>query len=254
MDVAASGTALAAMSVVKARDKIVILNGPGAASITNEACIPTAVHYTYNTYALGRATAKAVYDAGGKSWFFLTADYTFGHQLEGDTSAAVKSLGGTALGHALVPLGTSDFSSFLLQAQGSQAQVVGFVLSGADLDNSLKQAAEFGLAQTGQRLAGLLVYINNVHALGLQATQGMLLTSAFYWDRTDASRAWAERFFKKLNKMPNMSQAGVYSSTLHYLNAVKTAGTTDAAAVMKVMRETPINDFFAQNGHIRPDG
>ncbi len=254
MDVAASGTALAAMTVAKARDKIVILNGPGASSITNEGCIATAVHYTYNTYALGRATAKAMYDQGGTSWFFITADYTFGHQLENDTTKALQALGGKALGHALAPIGNTDFSSLLLQAQGSQAKVVGMALSGTDFQNAMKQAAEFGLQQNGQRLAGLLVYINDIHALGLKTTQGMQFVSAFYWDRNDGSRAFAERFFKRLHKMPNMSQAGIYSSTLHYLNAVKAAGTTDAAAVMKQMRETPIDDFFTHGGHIRTDG
>jgi branched-chain amino acid transport system substrate-binding protein len=254
MDVAASSPALAVMTVAKERDKVIMLNGPGATSITNEACIPTAVHYTYTTYALAHTTGKAVVQQGGKSWFFVTVDYTFGHQLESDTTAVVKADGGQVLGHALVPIGTSDFSSYLLRAQQSRAEVVGFAVAGTDLINAIKQASEFGLNQTGQRLAGLLVYINDVHGLGLRATQGMTLASAFYWDRNDGSRQFAKRFFDRMHKMPNMSQAGVYSSTMHYLQAVKAAGTTDAAAVMRAMRDTPINDFFAQNGHIRPDG
>ncbi len=254
LDVAASSPALAAMVVAKAHDRIIMMSGPGATSITNEACIPTAVHYAYNTYALAHTTGKAVIQQGGKSWFFLTADYTFGHQLEADTSAVVKAAGGTVLGEALAPIATSDYSSYLLQAQQSKAQVVGFAVAGTDLVNAIKQAAEFGLDQGGQKLTGLLVYINDIHGLGLQATQGMLLSSAFYWDRDDATRAFAKRFFERLHKMPNMSQAGVYSSTMHYLQAVKSAGTTDTAAVMRAMRDTPVNDFFAHNGHIRADG
>jgi branched-chain amino acid transport system substrate-binding protein len=254
LDVAASGPALAAMAVAKAHDKIILMSGPGATSITNEACIPTAVHYAYNTYALAHTTGKAVLQQGGKSWFFLTADYTFGHQLEADTSAVVKAAGGQVLGHALAPIGTSDYSSYLLQAQQSKAQVVGFAVAGTDLVNAVKQAAEFGLNQTGQKLTGLLVYINDVHGLGLQATQGMLLSSAFYWDRDDDTRKWSKRFFERLHKMPNMSQAGVYSSTMHYLQAVQTTGALDSTAVMRAMREAPINDFFAHNGHIRADG
>jgi branched-chain amino acid transport system substrate-binding protein len=254
LDVAASGPALAAMAVAKAHDRIIILSGPGATSITNEACIPTAVHYTYNAYALAHTTGEAVIRQGGKSWFFLTSDYTFGHQLEADTSTVVKAAGGTVLGQALAPVATSDYSSYLLQAQQSKAQVVGFAVAGTDLVNAVKQAAEFGLDQGGQKLTGLLVYINDIHGLGLQATQGMLLSSAFYWDRDDATRAFAKRFFERLHKMPNMSQAGVYSATTHYLQAVKAAGTTETAAVMRIMRDTPINDFFTHDGHIRADG
>jgi branched-chain amino acid transport system substrate-binding protein len=254
LDVAASSPALAAMVVAKAHDRIILLSGPGATSITNEACIPTAVHYAYNTYALAHTTGKAILQQGGKSWFFLTADYTFGHQLEADTSAVVKAAGGTVLGEALAPIATSDYSSYLLQAQQSKARVVGFAVAGTDLVNAVKQAAEFGLDQGGQKLTGLLVYINDINGLGLQATRGMLLSSAFYWDRDDATRAFAKRFFERLHKMPNMSQAGVYSSTLHYLQAVKAAGTTDTAPVMRNMRDTPVNDFFAHDGHIRADG
>jgi branched-chain amino acid transport system substrate-binding protein len=254
LDVAASSPALAAMVVAKSHDKIILMSGPGATSITNEACIPSAVHYAYNTYALAHTTGKAVLRHGGKSWCFLTADYTFGHQLEADTAAVVKAAGGQVLGDARAPIGTSDYSSYLLQAQQSKAQVVGFAVAGTDLVNAVKQAAEFGLNQTGQKLTGLLVYINDVHGLGLQATQGMMLTSAFYWDRDDDTRRWSKRFFERLHKMPNMSQAGVYSSTMHYLQAVQTAGTTDTATVMRAMRDAPINDFFAHNGHVRDDG
>ena len=254
MDVAASSPALAAMGVAKAADKVIMLSGPGATSITNEACIPSVVHYAYDTYALAHTTGKTVVRQGGKSWFFLTADYTFGHQLEADTAAVVKAEGGRVLGDALAPIATSDYSSYLLKAQQSKAQVVAFAVAGNDLINAVKQAAEFGLNQGGQRLTGLLVYINDIHSLGLQATQGMVLTSAFYWDRDDASRQWAKRFFDRMHKMPNMSQAGVYSATMHYLKAVQAAGTTDTAPVMRNMRAMPVDDFFAHNGRIRPDG
>ena len=254
MDVAASSPALAAMGVAKAADKVIMLSGPGATSITNEACIPSVVHYAYDTYALTHTTGKTVVRQGGKSWFFLTADYTFGHQLEADTAAVVKAEGGRVLGDALAPIATSDYSSYLLKAQQSKPQVVAFAVAGNGLINAVKQAAEFGLNQGGQRLTGLLVDINDIHSLGLQATQGMVLTSAFYWDRDDASRQWAKRFFDRMNKMPNMSQAGVYSATMHYLKAVQAAGTTDTAPVMRNMRAMPVDDFFAHNGRIRPDG
>jgi len=254
MDVAASSPALAVMNVAKQRDKIVVMSGPGAASITNEACTPISVHYAYDTYALAHTTGLAVVKAGGRSWFFVAADYTFGHQLEADTAAVVKSAGGTVLGEALVPMGTADFSAYLLRAQQSKAQVIGLANSGSDLINAVKQAEEFGIVRSGQRLAGLLVYINDVHSMGLAATQGMVLSSAFYWDLNEATRTWSRRFFARLHKMPNMSQAGVYSSTLHYLQAVAAANTTATAPVMQEMRATPIHDFFAADGRIRADG
>ena len=254
LDVAASAPALAVMDVAKQRNKIVVMNGPGASSITNEACIPTSIHYVYNTYALAHTTGKAVVAQGGDSWFFLTADYSFGYQLEKDTADVVTASGGKVLGDVKAPLNTADFSSFLLQAQSSKAKIIGLANAGADLTNSIKQAAEFGIALGGQKLAGLLDYDNDIHALGLQATQGMVLASAFYWDMNDETRKWSKRFYERLHKMPNMSQAGVYSSTMHNLKAVEKAGTDETEPVMKVMRETPINDFFAKNGHIWPDG
>jgi branched-chain amino acid transport system substrate-binding protein len=254
LDVAASGPALAVMNVAKTRDAVVLLSGPGASSITGEQCIPNAVHWVYNTYALAHSTGSAIVAEGGKTWFFIAADYTFGAQLEGDTAAVVTAAGGRVVGDTKAPLGTADFSSYLLSAQQSGAQVVGFANAGADLDNAVKQAADFGLGQKGQRLAGLLVYINDIHSLGLQATRGVLLSSAFYWDMNDATRAFAKRFFEKMHKMPNMSQAGVYSATLHYLKAVEAAGTLDSKAVMAQMRAMPVNDFFSHNGTIRADG
>jgi branched-chain amino acid transport system substrate-binding protein len=256
LDVAASSPALAVMNVANIHNRIVLLNGPGALSITNESCIATAVHYTYNTYATARAVTQAVMAQGGKSWFFLTADYTFGHQLQEASSNVIRANGGEVLGDARAPLGTSDFSSFLLRAQQSKAQVLGLANGGGDLINSVKQAAEFGLTRPGggMKLASLGANINDIHGIGLEATQGMMLADAFYWDTNDATRAFSKRFFDKLKKMPNQLQAGVYSSTMHYLQAVQAAGTTDSAAVMAKMREMPVNDFFAQDGRIRADG
>ena len=254
LDVAASSPALAVMNVANLRDRIVLLNGPGASSITNESCIPTAVHYTYNTYATSHAVTKAVMDQGGKSWYFLTADYTFGHQLESDSASVINANGGQVLVDAKAPINTADFSSFLLQAQQSGAQVIGLANAGTDLINSVKQAAEFGITRGSTKLASLGANINDIYGIGLDATQGMVLSDAFYWDTDDQSRAFAKRFYDKLKKMPNMLQTGVYSSTLHYLQAVQAAGTTDSGPVMQHMRDAPIHDFFAHDGHIRADG
>jgi branched-chain amino acid transport system substrate-binding protein len=254
MDVAASATALAAQDVAKQHDKIIILSGPVTTRLTNENCAPQTVHYAYYTYALDTATGTAITKAGGKTWFFLAADYTFGSDLERDASASVKANGGSVLGDVRHPLNTADFSSFLLQAQASKAQIIGLANAGGDTDQAIKQAHEFGLTQSGQKLAALLMYDTEVDAMGLEITQGMLTTSGFYWDRTEATRAFSRRFFDRIGKMPNMSQAGVYSSTMHYLEAVRAVGTLDTAAVMKKIKETPINDFYADNGRIRDDG
>jgi branched-chain amino acid transport system substrate-binding protein len=254
MDVAASATALAAIEIAKSKNKIVVLNGPAAVRITNEACTPVSVHYAYDNYALSHGTAAAMVKEGYDTWFFITADYAFGHDLEQNTAAVVRASGGKVLGSVRVPINTSDFSSALLQAQASKAKVVGLANAGGDTINSIKQAAEFGIVRGGQKMAGLLVFINDVHSFGLEAAQGMLLTNAFYWDRNEETRAWAQRYFQRMNKMPNMSQAGIYSATTHYLKAVAAAGTDETAAVMAKMRSTPINDFFVKNGKIRDDG
>jgi branched-chain amino acid transport system substrate-binding protein len=254
MDVAASATALAAQDIAKKNDKIIILNGPGTTRLTNEACATQTVHYAYDTYALGNATGKAITQQGGKSWYFITADYTFGSDLERDASAAVKAAGGAVQGSVRHPVNTADFSSFLLQAQSSNAQIVGLANAGGDTVQAIKQAAEFGLSKSGQKLAALLMYDTDVHSIGLETAQGMLTTSAFYWDRNEATRAFSKRYFDRVGKMPNMSQAGVYSATMHYLKAVEAVGTLDTAAVMKKMKETPIDDFYATGGHIREDG
>ncbi len=254
LDVAASATALAAADIARAKNKVIVFNGPGAVRLTNEACSPVSVHWAYDTYALANSTAQATVKAGGDSWFFVTADYAFGQDLERDASAVVKAQGGSVRGSVRVPLNTADFSSFLLQAQGSGAKVVGLANAGADTTNAIKQAAEFGLTQGGQKLAGLLVYISDVHSLGLKATQGMLLTEGFYWDLDDETRAWSKRYFERVGKMPNMSQAGVYSTVMHYLKAVRKAGTDETGPVMQAMRDTPVDDFYARGGRIREDG
>ena len=254
MDVAASATALAAVDVAKTKNKIVILNGPGAARITNEACTPVSIHYTYDNYALAHGTGGAMVKAGYDTWFFIAADYAFGHDLEAVTTNVIKANGGQVLGDVRVPLNTADFSSALLQAQSSKAKVVGLANAGADTQNSIKQAAEFGIVRGGQKMAGLLVFINDVNSLGLEVAQGILLTTAFYWDRNDESRAWAQRYFGRMNRMPNMAQAGIYSATTHYLKAVAAAGSDATQPVIEKMRATPINDFFVKNGTIREDG
>jgi branched-chain amino acid transport system substrate-binding protein len=254
LDVAASGPALAVNEIAKQRSKILILNGPAARRLTNEDCAPYTVHYTYDNYALAKGTGEASVKAGYDSWFFITADNVFGKDLEAITSAFVAKNGGKVVGSVRAPLNTADFSSYLLQAQSSQAKVIGLANSGADTINAIKQAAEFGVGKSDQKLVALLVYITDVNSMGLEAAQGLLLTEAFYWDMNDETRAWSRRYFDKMKKMPNMTQAGVYSSTLHYLQAVKAAGTVESSAVMKMMKATPINDLFAHNGRIREDG
>ena len=248
-----TSVALAVMKVAKEKDRIALMSGPASTPITNEQCNDVTVHYTYDTYALANGTAKAVTKQGGKSWFFLTADYAFGQALEKDASAVVTANGGKVLGSVRHPFPGSDFSSFLLKAQSSGAQVIGLANAGADTTNAIKQAAEFGITPT-QSLAGLLMFITDIHSLGLKTTQGMYLTEGFYWDLNDETRAWSKRFFGVQKKMPTMVQAGQYSSVYHYLKAVKAAGTDDTKKVMAQMKKMPINDFFAKNGQIREDG
>lgn len=248
-----TSTALAVMKIAKEKDRIAIMNGPASTPITNEQCNDVSVHYTYDTYALANGTAKAVTKQGGNTWFFITADYAFGQALEKDSAAVVTANGGKVLGSVRHPFPGSDFSSFLLQAQASGAKVIGLANAGADTTNAIKQAAEFGITPK-QSLAGLLMFITDIHALGLRPTQTMFLTEGFYWDLNDETRAWSKRFFEKQKKMPTMVQAGQYSSIYHYLKAVKAAGTDDTTKVMAQMKKTPINDFFAKNGKIRDDG
>ncbi len=248
-----TSTALAVMKIAKEKNKIALISGAASTRITNEDCNDVTVHWTYDTYAVANGTAKAVVKQGGKSWFFLTADYAFGHSLEKDSSDVVKANGGTVLGAVRHPFPGTDFSSFLLKAQSSGAQVIGLANAGTDTTNSIKQAAEFGITPK-QSLAGLLVFITDVHSLGLKTTQNMYLTEGFYWNLNDETRAWSKRFFDKHKRMPTMVQAGQYSSVSHYLKAVKAVGSDDTQKVMAQMKKTPVNDFFAKNGQIRDDG
>ncbi|WP_315756951.1 MULTISPECIES: ABC transporter substrate-binding protein [unclassified Bradyrhizobium] len=253
-DVAASATALAAGEIAKARNKIIIFNGPGSVRLSNEACGPYTVHYVFDTFAQANVTGLAAVKSGLDSWFFLTADYAFGQDLEKDTTAVVVKSGGKVLGSVRHPLNTSDFSSFLLQAQASKAKVIGLANAGGDTINAIKQAAEFGLSKGGQKLSPLLAFVSDIDSVGLETAQGLLVAEAFYWDLNDDTRAFTKRFLERTRRVPTSAQAGVYSSVTHYLKAVKMAGTTDADAVMKVMRATPINDMFAKGGRIREDG
>ena len=254
IDVAASATALAAGEIAKARNKIVIFNGPGSIRLSNEACGPYTVHYVFDTFGQANVTGLAAVKQGLDSWFFLTADYAFGQDLEKDTTNVVAKSGGKVLGSVRHPLNTSDFSSFLLQAQGSKAKVIGLANAGGDTINAIKQASEFGLMKGSQKVAPLLAFITDIDSIGLETAQGLLLAEAFYWDLNDDTRAFSKRFMERIKRMPTSAQAGVYSSVSHYLKAVKAAGTTDSAAVMKIMKDTPINDMFAKNGRIREDG
>jgi branched-chain amino acid transport system substrate-binding protein len=249
-----SSIALGVSQLAKEKDRIAIVNGSGSSRLTNDACTPNSIHYAYDTYALAKGTGAALMKAGKKSWYFLTADYAFGHALEADTSAIVKSLGGQVVGSVRYPPETFDQSSFLLKAQASKAQVVALAGSGTVLVNAVKSAQEFGIRKGGQELAGLLVWITDIKSMGLDLAQGLVLTNAFYWDRDDETRAWSKRFFERMKRMPHMGDAGDYSSTMHYLKAIAAAGTDDTQAVMRKMRELPVNDFFAKNGKIRADG
>jgi branched-chain amino acid transport system substrate-binding protein len=249
-----SSIALTVSGLAKEKNRIAIINGSGSSRLTGDACTPNSIHYAYDTYALARGTGSALAKESKKSWYFLTADYAFGHALEADTSAVVKAMGGKVIGSVRYPVDTFDQSSFLLQAQSSKAQVVALAGSGNVLVNSIKSAQEFGIPQGGQTLAGLLVWITDIKALGLAAAQGLVLTNAFYWDRDEETRAWSKRFYDRMKRMPHMGDAGDYSSTMHYLQAIQAAGTDEAQAVMNKMREMPINDFFARNGRIREDG
>jgi branched-chain amino acid transport system substrate-binding protein len=253
-DVAASATALAAGEIAKARNKIIMFNGPGSIRLSNEACGPYTVHYVFDTFAQANVTGLAAVKQGLDTWFFLTADYAFGQDLEKDTTNVVLRNGGKVLGSVRHPLNTSDFSSYLLQAQSSKAKVIGLANAGGDTINAIKQAAEFGLMKSGQKLSPLLAFVTDIDSVGLETTQGLLLAEAFYWDLNDDTRAFSKRFMERVKRVPTSAQAGVYSSVTHYLQAVKAAGTTDSAAVMKIMKDTRINDVFARNGRIREDG
>ena len=250
-----SGSALAMQKIARDKKRMIIFAGSASSALTNQECSPYGVHYVYDTYALAHGTGAAVTKAGGNSWFFITADYAFGHALEKDTATVVQENGGKVLGSVRSPLNTPDFSSYLLQAQASKAKVIGLANAGSDTQNAVRQAAEFGIVQSGQKLATLLVFITDIKGLGLQVAQGLTFTNGFYWDQNDETRAFAKRFGERNSgAMPSMVQAGAYSATMHYLKAVAAAGTDDADAVSAKMKETEINDFFAKKGKIRADG
>jgi branched-chain amino acid transport system substrate-binding protein len=256
VDVPTSSVALAVSDVTREKNKVLLVSGAAASDLTGAKCSPNTIHWTYDTWALANGTGKAVVQTGGDTWFFITADYAFGHALERDTTAVVKASGGKVLGSVRHPLNTADFSSFLLQAQSSGAKVIGLANAGGDTTNSIKQAAEFGIVQGGQSLAGLLVFITDVHALGLQTAQGLVLTEAFYWDANDATRKFSEEFAKRDRGIhPTMVHAGVYSAVLHYLKAVKALGSdADGAAVVAKMKEMPTDDPLFGKGMVRADG
>jgi len=236
------------------KKKLFIPIGAATSALTNEQCSPYTVHWAYDTVALAKGTGNAVVKSGGKTWYFLTADYAFGAALQNDTSTVVKAAGGTIVGSVKHPLSASDFSSFLLQAQGSKAQILGLANAGGDTINSIKQASEFGIVASGQKLAGLLVFVNDIHALGLQTAQGLQLTEAFYWDQNDQTRAFSTRFEAVMKKKPSMIQAGVYGAVSHYLKAIKEVNTDEGEKVVAQMKKMPINDFMTKNGSLREDG
>ena len=256
VDVPTSSVALAVNEIVREKNKVFLVSGAATSDLTGPKCSPNTVHWTYDTWALAHGTGSAVVKAGGDTWFFLTADYAFGHALERDTSEVVKASGGKVLGAVRHPLNTSDFSSFLLQAQASKAKIIGLANAGGDTINSIKQAAEFGVVKGGQKLAGLLVFITDVHSLGLRTAQGLLLTESFYWDLNDQTRAWSKRFAAKHDgKMPSMVQAGVYAAVTHYLKALaQTKSDEDGKAIVDKMKALPTDDPLFGKGTIRVDG
>ncbi|GGC76888.1 ABC transporter permease [Marinobacter halophilus] len=250
----ASSVTIAVSKILEENDRLGIVSGSAASSITNEHCTPNHIHYVYDTYPLANGTASAVVQEGGKSWYLMTADYAFGHALEADVTRVVEANGGEIVGSVRHPFPTQDFSSFVLQAQASGADVVGLANAGSDTTNAITTASEFGVTQAGQTLAALLLFLTDVHALGANTAQGIQLTTGWYWDMNDDTRAWSDRFMEETGVRPTMVHAGIYSSTLHYLNAVAAAGTDDAQTVRKQMIDTPINDMFATDGRIREDG
>ena len=254
VDVPTSSVALAVAQITREKNKVFLNSGAGTSDLTGSQCSPNTIHWTYDTYALSNVAGKAMVERGEKTWFFITADYAFGHALERDAADIVKKHGGQVLGAVRAPLNTPDFSSFLLQAQGSGAQVIGLANAGGDTQNAIKQAVEFGVIAGGQKLLALLMEITDTHSLGIKTAQGMILTDGFYWDLNDETRAFSKRFQEKVGNMPTMIQAGVYSGVMHYLKAIEATGTDEAGAVIAKMKATPIHDFFAKNGQIRPDG
>ncbi|UGY15431.1 ABC transporter substrate-binding protein [Bradyrhizobium septentrionale] len=254
IDMPTSATALAGMEMSRQFEKIMIVTDAASSDITGKSCSPYTLHWTYDTYANAHTVGSAIVKNGGDSWFFITADYLFGHSIERDTGDVVRAAGGKVIGSARHPLNTPDFSSFLLQAQASKAKIIGMANGGADTINTIKQASEFGIVAGGQNLAGIVMFISDIHSLGLKLAQGLIITEAYYWDLNDRTRAFGKRFFERMKRMPTMNQAATYSATLHYLNAVKAAGTKETKPVLVKMRETPVRDAFTDNGVVREDG
>ena len=254
IDMPTSATALAGMEMSRQFEKIMIVTDAASSDITGKSCSPYTLHWTYDTYANAHTVGSAIVKNGGDTWFFITADYLFGHSIERDTGDVVRAAGGKVLGSARHPLNTPDFSSFLLQAQASKAKIIGMANGGGDTINTIKQAAEFGIVAGGQNLAGIVMFISDIHSLGLKLAQGLIITEAYYWDLNDRTRAFGKRFFDRMKRMPTMNQAATYSATLHYLNAVKAAGTKDTKPVLAKMRATPVRDAFTDNGVVREDG
>ncbi len=255
VDVPSSATALGVLSVTREKNRMLLLSGPGLSDFTGRQCSPTSVHWTYDTYAMANGTARALVQQGGDTWFFITGDNAGSHSQERDATEFVKRAGGRVLGSVRHPLGTSDFSSFLLQARGSRAKVIGLANAGNDTVNAIKQAKEFGITQGGQKLAALLMFISDIHAIGLADAQGLVFTDSFYWDSNAGTRAWSKRFMERHGgRAPTSAQAGVYGAVLHYLKAIKDAGTDEPSLVAKRMKELPVNDFWSDDFKIRQDG
>jgi branched-chain amino acid transport system substrate-binding protein len=254
IDMPTSATALAGMEMSRQFEKIMIVTDAASSDITGKSCSPYTLHWTYDTYANAHTVGSAIVKNGGDTWFFITADYLFGHSIERDTGDVVRAAGGKVVGSARHPLNTPDFSSFLLQAQASKAKIVGMANGGGDTINTIKQAAEFGIVAGGQNLAGIVMFISDIHSLGLKLAQGLIITEAYYWDLNDRTRAFGKRFLERMKRMPTMNQAATYSATLHYLNAVKAAGTKETKPVLAKMRATPVRDAFTDNGVVREDG
>ncbi|WP_298372004.1 ABC transporter substrate-binding protein [Azospirillum sp.] len=253
-DVPNSAAALAVQGITKDKKRIFLMSGPGATALTGAQCSPYGFHWAYDNYAMAAGTGRALFEQGKKNWYFVTADYAFGQSLEEETTKMVNKLGGKVVGTVRHPLGSADFSSFLLQAQASKADVIGFANAGGDATNAVKQAAEFGITQSGQSLAGLLLFITDIHALGLSAAQGLMFTEGFYWNLDDQTRDWSKKFEAKAGKKPTMVQAGVYSAVKHYLKAVEAAKTDDSDKVAAKMRELPVEDMFAKKGKVAANG
>jgi branched-chain amino acid transport system substrate-binding protein len=256
VDATGSGVALALQEITRRTNRILLVASAASSDLTGTKCSETGTQWSYDTYSLAKGTAREITRQGGDSWFFITADYAFGHAMERDATTFIQQNGGKVLGSVSPPQGTTDYASFVLQAQASKAKIVGLATASSDTINTVKQIGEFGLTSKGQKIGGLLVFINDIDALGLQAAQGLILTTSFYWDMNDETRAWTKRFWEKAGnkKPPNMDQAGLYAAVLHYLKAVQAAGTDEAKAVAKKMRELPVNDFYNKNVEIRADG